>query len=131
MRIHARPILISFESGQPTQYGVSVVGIAPHKTYFIEQDIGTVPDPALAPSLVGQFIHHEMMQKAIQDTVEKFGPERAQMLYQMGQIEVALPEIPGVTGPGTWENPRFGNPERHRQLHSLKARDERAGRVSA
>lgn len=122
MRIHARPTLIDFTTGEAKQFVVSVVGIAPHKTYYIEQQIGYVPDKQLAPSMAGKFICTEIQQKAMQEFVAKHGMEALQnMVKQDKPLPVQIPQIPGVTVPGEWKNPRYGDREKHRLLYSMKS----------
>lgn len=112
MRIHARPYLIDFQTGEPKEFAVSVVGIAPHKTFFIEEHVALVTDKSQAPIAVGQMIAHAAKEQALKDAVDEHGPQKAQALYMKGSIKVDVPVIPGVTAEGEWVNPKFGKPER-------------------
>lgn len=98
MRIHTRPYITAI-SGEVTRHVVSLVGHTGNRTFYIETDVGYVSDPKDAPALVGAFLAKD---------AEGLG--------------IALPSIPGVTAPGEWVNPSFGDKEGHRARYSLKTR---------
>lgn len=122
MRIHARPAITRFDTGEVSAYAASVVGIAPHKTWYTEQHLGLVPTREAACEKVAEKITDDLTEAAIQHAVDQYGPAQAQQMMMAGKISIKMPDIPGVTTPGTWENPRFGNRDKHHKLYSLKTR---------
>ena len=122
MRIHTRPAHINFQTGEVIAHSVTLVGQAPHKTFFVEKPMGLVDDVRKAPGLVGRFLKDDAMQTTVDEMIAQGAdPQQLQKLHAQGKIVARpLPEIPGVTAPGEWVNPRFGDPERHRLLHSIK-----------
>lgn len=83
MRINTRPVQFTLD-GTPTKFVVSVVGHAPHRTYYLEVPVGFVERSEQAPLLVGGFISHECQSNGL-----------------------PVPQIPGVTTEGEWKNPPF------------------------
>lgn len=123
MRIHIRPAVINFESGLPVSYATSIVGQAPHKTFYIEEHVGLVTDRPDGPRLVGMHIKQDAIQSHVNHLIQEgHDPQQVQLDFQAGKLEFPeLPVIPGVTTPGEWKNPRFGNPDGHRRAHSLNS----------
>lgn len=107
MRIKTKPAVTRID-GTVTAHTVSVVGILPREIFYVEEDVAVVEHPSAAPLAVGAFLRR-----------------RAERMNQ------PVPEIPGVTAPGEWVNPRFGDPEAWRAKHSLEARDRAKKKVTA
>ena len=126
MRIKTRPATTSFETGLATAHMVSVVGRIPGNTIYVEQDIAVVPTVAEAPGAVGAHLTGLATKRAYDDVAEAKGHNHAQALFEAGQLPVNVPAIPGVTVPGEWVNPKFGDKEAWRAKHSLAARGVRA-----